>query len=124
MSQSQDKFLSLLEIWIKLVGKLIALPTSEHSPRLHLEIRQEDHWHFLASRCAEGLGLDYFCLFRISQWGKTAAGATFAKPASPQALEPCLAVEGLDGKMMKRNRDARAVVHTASPRGQCSTPGQ
>lgn len=64
-----------------------------------------------------------FCLFRISQWEKIAAGATFAKPAPPRALKPHLAIEGLDGKMMKRNRETRAVVHIASPTGQCSTPG-
>lgn len=86
MSWSQDKFLSLLEIWIKLVCKPKSLSTSEHSPRLHLWIRQEDH--SLASGCAEGLGLGCFCLFGISQWEKIATAAMFAKPASPQALDP------------------------------------
>lgn len=47
----------------------------------------------------------------------------FSELASPQALKPLLAIEGLDRKMMKVNRETRAVVHMASPTGQCSTPG-
>lgn len=46
------------------------------------------------------------------------------KPASPPALKPHLAAEGLGGKMMKRNRETGAVVHIVAVEASSVLQGQ